>query len=220
MQNLLKGTAVSHQVKFTEMLERLTWIWCYGCGGRNSWQWHAVSRTHCKAACVHVGKAHKRQVPSTKNPTRGWGWETILGCPDHPLLFCKATKKVLCQKKFLVHCWRKASILCAASGERTDLEQKEKLLLPLGSPRDMVRASFMAQWIKNLPAVQGTQIWYLGGEDSLQKEMATHSSILAWKISWTEEPGGLQSMGLQKVGHNWVTNTYLLRDMGSPFLIS
>ena len=40
--------------------------------------------------------------------------------------------------------------------------------------------------------------------------MATHSSILAWKISWTEEPGGLQSMGLQRVGHDWVTNTYLL----------
>ena len=63
---------------------------------------------------------------------------------------------------------------------------------------------------KNLPAVQETQIQSLGWEDPLEKEMATHSSILAWKISWTEEPGGLQSMGSQRVGHNWATNTYLL----------
>ena len=55
---------------------------------------------------------------------------------------------------------------------------------------------------KNLPAVQETQIQSLGWEDPLEKEMATHSSILAWKISWTEEPGGLQSMGSQRVGHN------------------
>ena len=49
-----------------------------------------------------------------------------------------------------------------------------------------------------------------GSARSLQKEMGTHFSTLAWKISWTEEPGGLQSMGSQRVGHNWATNTYLL----------
>ena len=54
--------------------------------------------------------------------------------------------------------------------------------------------------VKNLPAVQETQVRSLG-EDPLEKEMATHSSILAWSISWTEDPGGLQSIGLQKVGH-------------------
>ena len=63
-------------------------------------------------------------------------------------------------------------------------------------------ASLVAQLVKNLPAVQETWIWSLGWEDPLEKEMATHSSILAWKISWTEEPGGLQSMGLQRVGHD------------------
>ena len=63
-------------------------------------------------------------------------------------------------------------------------------------------ASLVAQLVKNLPAVQETQVRSLGGEDPLEKEMATHSSILAWKISRTEEPGGLQSMGLQRVGHN------------------
>ena len=60
----------------------------------------------------------------------------------------------------------------------------------------------VAQSVKNLPAVQETRVRSLGWEDPLEKEMATHSSILAWKISWTEEPGGLQSMGLQRVGHD------------------
>ena len=63
-------------------------------------------------------------------------------------------------------------------------------------------ASLVAQSVKNLPAVQETQVQSLGWEDPLEKEMATHSSIIAWKISWTEEPSGLQSMGLQRVGHN------------------
>ena len=63
------------------------------------------------------------------------------------------------------------------------------------------RASLVAQSVKNLPAVQETQVQSLGWEDPLEKEMATHSSTLAWKILWTEEPGGLQFMGSQKVGH-------------------
>ena len=52
-----------------------------------------------------------------------------------------------------------------------------------------------------------TWVQSLGWEDILEKGMATHYSILAWRISWTEETGGLQSMGLQRVGHDWVTNT-------------
>ena len=64
-------------------------------------------------------------------------------------------------------------------------------------------ASLVAQMVKNLPAAQETQVQLLGWEDPLEKEMATHSSIPAWKISWTEEPDGLQSMGSQRVRHNW-----------------
>ena len=63
----------------------------------------------------------------------------------------------------------------------------------------------MAQWVENPPAMQETeetQVRSLGQEDSLEKEMATHSSVLAWKIPWTEEPGSLQSMGSQRVGHD------------------
>ena len=63
-------------------------------------------------------------------------------------------------------------------------------------------SSLLAQKVKNLPAVRETRVQSLGWEDPLEKEMATHSSILAWKISWTEEPGGLQSMGSQRVRHD------------------
>ena len=59
-----------------------------------------------------------------------------------------------------------------------------------------------AQMVKNLCAMQETRIQPLGREDPLEKQMAIHSSILAWRISWTEEPGGLQSMGSQRVGHD------------------
>ena len=74
-------------------------------------------------------------------------------------------------------------------------------------------ASLVAQRGKRLPAMQETHIWSLGREDRLEKEMATHSSTLAWKIPWTEKPSGLQSMGSQRVGHDWVTslNFYLIR---------
>ena len=63
------------------------------------------------------------------------------------------------------------------------------------------QASLRAQLVKNLPAMQETWVRFLGWEDPLEKGMATHSSILAWRIPWTEEPGGLQSTGSQRVGH-------------------
>ena len=69
----------------------------------------------------------------------------------------------------------------------------------------------MAQRVKNLPAMQETQetrVQCLGQKDTLEKEMATHSSSLAWRIPQTEEPGRLQSMGLQRVGHDSATNTF------------
>ena len=63
-------------------------------------------------------------------------------------------------------------------------------------------ASLIAQSVKNLLARQETQVRLLGWEDPLEKEMATHSSILAWRIPWTEEPGRVQSMGSQRVEHD------------------
>ena len=69
------------------------------------------------------------------------------------------------------------------------------------------RTSLVAHVVKNLPAMQETQIPSLGWEDVLEKGMATHSSILAWRTPWMEEPGGLQSTGSQRVGHDRVAST-------------
>ena len=66
----------------------------------------------------------------------------------------------------------------------------------------------VAQMVKNLLAIWKPQVWPLGQEDPLEKGMATHSSILAWRIPRTEEPGRIQSMGSQRVGHNWAANTF------------
>ena len=65
-----------------------------------------------------------------------------------------------------------------------------------------VWSSLMAQMVKNLPAVGEPQVQFLGCEDPLEKGMAALSSILAWRIPWTEEPGGLWSIGLERVEHN------------------
>ena len=75
-----------------------------------------------------------------------------------------------------------------------------------------VRHSFIytfagTQMVKNLPATQETRVWSLGWEDTLEKGMVTQFSILAWRIPWTEESDRLQSMGLQRVRHDWATNT-------------
>ena len=68
-------------------------------------------------------------------------------------------------------------------------------------------AFLVAQRVKNLPTMQETQVWYLGQEGLLEKKMATHFSIVAWRIPWTGEPRELQSMQSQRVRHNWVTDT-------------
>ena len=65
-----------------------------------------------------------------------------------------------------------------------------------------LRAPLVAQTVKRLPTMRETRVPSLGREDSLEKEMAPHSSTLAWKIPWREEPGRLQSMGLQRIGHD------------------
>ena len=67
----------------------------------------------------------------------------------------------------------------------------------------------VTQTVKNLPAMPETWVWSLGQEDPLEKEMATHFSTLAWKISWPEEPSGLQSMGSRRVRHDWPTLAYI-----------
>ena len=94
----------------------------------------------------------------------------------------------------------------------TDFKRICDLLEPEILPHELVQAnlldgaSLVAQMVKNLSAMQETRLWCLGWEDPF-KRMATHWSILAWRIPWTEEPGGLQPMGLYRVGPNWTTFT-------------
>ena len=80
-----------------------------------------------------------------------------------------------------------------------NLELLPCLLLIIGN---FSMASLVTQRLKRLPAVRETRVQSLGQEDTLEKEMATHSSILAWRIPWMEEPGRPQSTGSQRVGHN------------------
>ena len=70
------------------------------------------------------------------------------------------------------------------------------------------RASLVAQMVKRLPTMRETWVWSLGREDPLEKERATYPSIHAWKIPWTKESGGLQSMGSQRVGHDWAISLH------------
>ena len=81
-----------------------------------------------------------------------------------------------------------------------------------GKPFSITVIQVYGQRVKRLPTMRETQVWSLGQEDPLKKEMATHSTTLAWKIPWTEKPGRLQSMGSQRVGHDWATslNTHLM----------
>ena len=80
--------------------------------------------------------------------------------------------------------------------EPRNMELLRDLLLKVATNHGLCWASLVAQTVKNLPAMQETEVQSLGWEDPLEKGMATHSSILAWRIPWTEEPGGLQSIGL------------------------
>ena len=70
-----------------------------------------------------------------------------------------------------------------------------------------LKASLVAQMVRSVPAVQETWVWSLGQEDPLEKEMATHCNILAWKIPWTEEPGRLQSTGSRRVRRDWAQHS-------------
>ena len=80
------------------------------------------------------------------------------------------------------------------------------LVLVLTSISETLWASLVAQMVKRLPTMRETQVWSLGQEDPLEKEMATHSSTLAWKIPWLEEHGRLQPMGSQRVRPDWTTS--------------
>ena len=96
---------------------------------------------------------------------------------------------------------------CQEDGEHLSIKDELKWV-SLG-PALLKRASLVAQMAKNLLTMQAIWVQSLGWEDLPEKEMATHSTIPAWRIPWMEEPGGLQSLGSQRVGHGWATSLSL-----------
>ena len=91
----------------------------------------------------------------------------------------------------------------------SSLNRPESGNTPIAMGTFRAEVSFLVtQLVKNLPTMQETQVRPLGRQYPLEKGMAIHSNILAWRIPWTEEPGRLLSMGLQRVRHNWATNTF------------
>ena len=108
-----------------------------------------------------------------------------------PLLALGSIRRFLHYPQICIHGFHEVAKRITSHREALDY------LLPLGD-----RAPQVARMVKNQPVMQEARVWSLGWEDPLEKGMATHSSILAWRIPWTEEPGGLQAMGSHRVRHD------------------
>ena len=109
---------------------------------------------------------------------------------------------------YLLHYSHEQSSFTNTCGKWPSHLWQRNISATLCSHKKMYGVSLLAQTVKNLPAVQERAGWSLGQEDTLEKGMVIHSSILAWRIPWTEEPGRLQSMGSLRVRHDWATNTF------------
>ena len=147
-------------------------------------------RVHCYPLLASNGCALWRKVKTDE----GWGgprgWSvTVLNEKDRKVLSERRTD--VCQGTMQLFAGRACQAL---------LHLIHSIILTVGF--------LVPQTVKNLPAIQEIWVWPLGQENPLEKETATHSSVLAWEIPWTEEPGGLWSMGLQRIEHNWATNTH------------
>ena len=135
----------------------------------------------------------------TPSPFRIWNWSTGIPSPPLALFVVMLLPKVHLTLHSRMSSCRWVIIPSWLSGSwRSFL---------YGSS---VWASLVAQMVKCLPAMQETRARFLGREDPLEKEIAIHSSTLAWKIPWTKEPDSLQSMGSERVRHDWATSLYFL----------
>ena len=139
------------------------------------------------------------------SPITSWqiDGETVETVADFIFLGSKITADGDCSHK-IKRClllWRKIMTKLDSILKNRDITLSTKV-----HPVKARLISLVAQTVKCMPTMQETWVRSLGGEHSLEKEIATYSSTLAWKIPWTEEPGRLQSMGLQRVGHDWVTS--------------
>ena len=154
-------------------------------------------------ACGRQGPPHSRYHPLDS---------LSLSCMGREVLFHLFTfHKLTFQSRFPVLCSLQYSFLAQNRWISVpywrDLQSLQSLIYSF-IIYETLYASMTAQTVKNLPAMQETRDWSLGQEDSLEKGMATHSSILAWRSPWIEEPGRLQSMGSQIIGYDWATKTW------------
>jgi len=107
------------------------------------------------------------------------------------------------------------TLRCMGPGPRSTSNKRcifilwKKHICPHMQNWNRVMTSLVAQTVKRVSTIWETRVQSLGQEDPLEKEMAIHSSTIAWKIPWTEEPGRLQSMGSQRVGHDWATSLHV-----------
>ena len=156
----------------------------------------------CKGLQLTAGQMLFTVLPSgslTLDPEAPWSMMLrqglLLGGITAEIYINSRSLAVTAQNKD--HCWFIQSI--TSSWSKRKLQNVHQSMFS--------QEKWVAKAEKNLPAMWEMWVWSLGWENPLEKGMATHSSILAWKIPWTEEPGGLQFMGSQRVRHNWVNNT-------------
>ena len=162
--------------------------------------WHARLKTSLAPYCLWEGSL---VIALCSMPFINWPWNPV----------CSVTALYSSQKGLVIHKKVLPSSFFPVFSANRSLLRKLFFLLCL------LESSLVAQTVKRLPAMRETWVWSLGREDPLEKEMATHSSILSWKIPWTGEPGRLQSMGPQRVGHDWATSlTWILIFLQGPVL--
>ena len=133
---------------------------------------------------------------------RGAGWATVHRVTKSWTQVKQLSRQAGMQMKSMhlykkIH-WNASLKSCWQIKGRRHYGMALEILLPVNN-----RISLVVQTVKNLPAMWETWVWSLSQEDPLEKELATHSSVLAWKILWTEEPGRLEFTGSQRVGHDW-----------------
>ena len=146
-----------------------------------------ANRKSPRCCCWEDKSLEKRQEAGGRSSFQGWEWQR-----GDAELTC-------CMRSGLRKHWGDALVSLALGGFQLWISHLVLGLIVSASPKD--GSSLVAQMVKNLPAMQKTWVRSLGREDPLEKEIATHSNVLAWRTSWTEEPGRLQSVGSQTVSH-------------------